>query len=83
MTFPIGRTSLTINMQKMSRTTPNNPSPTASIYTGADKRIEDVIFKNKCSVDNILFDIEARKIKTIVYAVSEKSTKYLGDLGDM
>jgi hypothetical protein len=83
MTFPIGRTSLTINMQKMSRTTPKNPSPTASIYTGADKRIEDVIFKNKCSVDNILFDIEARKIKTIVYAVSEKSTKYLGDLGDM
>jgi hypothetical protein len=83
LVFPSGRTSLSINMQKMSRTTPKNPSSTPSIYSKLDKRTETIIFKNKCGVDKMMFSKEARKIENIIYAVSEKSTKYLGDTGDM
>lgn len=81
--FPVGRTSVSIHMQKMSRSAPKNPSSTPSIYTQADKRTETIIFRNKCGADNTSFNKESKKIDNIVYAVSEKSTKYLGDTGDM
>lgn len=83
LVFPSGRTALTINMRKMSRTAPKNPSSTPSIYTGADNRIEKIVFKNKCGAHKTQFDKESKKLQNIVYAVSEKSTKYLGDTGDM
>jgi hypothetical protein len=83
MSFPIGRTALTINMQKMSRTAPKNPSTTPSIYSAKDNRTEIVVFKNKCGADKVSFKKETKKLENIVYAVSENSTKYLGDMGDM
>jgi hypothetical protein len=83
LVFPTGRTALTINMQKMSRTTPKNPSSTPSIYNTSDNRTETVVFKNKCGADKVSFKKETKRIENIVYAVSEKSTKYLGDMGDM
>jgi hypothetical protein len=83
LVFPSGRTALTINMQKMSRTTPKNPSSTPSIYTVVDKRTEMITFKNKCGADSTPFKKETKRLENIVYAISEKSTKYLGDMGDM
>jgi hypothetical protein len=81
--FPVGRTALTINMQKMSRTVPKNPSTTPSIYNAKDNRTEMIIFKNKCGADKVSFKKETKKLENVVYAVSENSTKYLGDMGDM
>ena len=83
MVYPTGKTALTINMQKMSRTAPRTPSSTPSIYTAADNRTEMVVFKNKCGADKAAFKKESKKLENIVYAVSDKSTKYLGDMGDM
>jgi hypothetical protein len=83
LVFPSGRTALTINMQKMSRTAPKNPSTTPSIYNAKDNRTEMIIFKNKCGADKVSFKKETKKLENVVYAVSENSTKYLGDMGDM
>lgn len=81
--FPSGKSKLTINMKKMSRTKPKNPSSGVSIYTAGDDRTETICFENVCKLDKVLFKKEIKKIQSIAYAVSEKSSRYLGEYSDM
>jgi hypothetical protein len=81
--YPTGKTVVTVNMRKMSRTTVKNPQSTPSIYTGVLDRVEVVVFKNELKLDKNVFNKQASKIQSIVYAVSEHSTKYLGDTSGM
>lgn len=82
-TFPSGKSKHKINIKKMSNTVPRNPSDTPSIYTGADSRIEIVTFRNACNLDKKLFNKEVESMTNVVYAVSDKSTKYLGNIAGM
>lgn len=83
MTFPSGKSKYTINIKKMSNTALKNPSNVPSIYTGADNRIEIVTFNNVCKLDKGLFKKEVEAMTNVVYAVSDKSTKYLGNIAGM
>lgn len=81
--FPSGKTKLRIQMKKLSRTVPKKPSSHPSIYTSKDERTEIITFKNECNIDKTLFKRETTKIQNIVYAVSDKSTRYLGNVSGM
>lgn len=81
--YPTGKTVTTIDMKKMSRTTVKNPKSAPSIYMGVLDRVEVIVFKNELKLDKNVFNKQASKIRSMVYAVSEHSTKYLGDTSGM
>lgn len=81
--FPRGKTVFTVNIKKMSKTHPKVVQTTPSIYNGISDRIEAVIFKNELKLDKVIYKAEASKIESIVYAVSQDSTRYLGSTSGM
>lgn len=83
LSFPSGKTKCKINIKRMSVAVPKKTSDTPSIYTGHDDRIEIVTFKNVCNLDKKLFEKQVHSMQSIVYAVSNTSTKYLGDISEM
>lgn len=83
LSFPIGKTKFVSNISKLTKTTLKKPLGFPHIYTAQDNRIEIVTFRNECSFDKDIFKDKVAKLQNLVYAVSDKSTKYLGNTASM
>jgi hypothetical protein len=81
--YPRGKTICTAQMTKLTQVVPRSHGSAPSIYSGADKRTEVVKFKNEVRIPDEIFKHHAAMLFDVVYAVTLKSTRFLGSVGDM
>ena len=83
MDFPKGNTFYEIKITPGKPTSLRTQMESTSIYTVSDKKLECIIFKNTCNLDNRKYIENLRMMQNIVYAVSNDSCRYLGNIAGM
>ncbi len=81
--YPKGNSFYESSIKTGKKTSLRKPMDSPSIYSGIEKRIESVIFKNTCKLDRERYLQNVDVLKSIVYCISNQSTRYLGTTSGM
>lgn len=81
--YPRGKTFYEMKLDPIKKTRLRKPMQTTEIYTGLESRVENVVFRNRCDINPDHYSRLINVHKNIVWAVSNSSTKYLGNIADM
>lgn len=81
--YPKGNSFYESSIRVGKKTSLRKPMEAPSIYSGLEKRTESVIFKNTCNLNPEQYLEKVDALKSIVYCVSNSSTRYLGTTSGM
>lgn len=81
--YPKGKTFYELRLSTMRKTRLRKPMKKINVYTGIESRVESVMFRNTCDVDQEEYTLIADILQHLVYAVSDSSTRYLGNTARM
>lgn len=81
--YPKGKTFYQLTVSPGKKTSLKQSMNIPSIYNGTNTRVETVVFKNTCSINNEIYSSSIKDIQNIVYCVFNSSSRYLGTTAGM